>query len=435
MDASRGTEATADSSTTVTLTSRAVPASDQLFERILAADESPLAYWESPSGDRLAGVGAAATIREPGFDQIVRKADQHFTTLEYTGPPEARPRMIGGRSFTENTRGPPWATFPSGYFFLPRHLVVAQDDSTYHTVTAAPGEVDDAIDEVEGRIPTEEREPLTITDTEPYPSRAAWNTSVTKVGDRIATGRIKKAVLAHSLAVSLNRPPRAEEAVERLRRLNPGCFINLIRPRSQAMFLAATPERLVSREGTAISTAALAGSMRRGESDEDDDRLSNALQSDGKESHEHALVVDSIEADLQSLGAVVAIKDRCVKRLRSVQHLYTPIEATHDDPPHVLEAVDALHPTPAVGGLPRDDALALIEEIETFDRGWYASPYGWFDENGDGSFTVGIRSGLIDGEQGHVFAGAGIVDGSEPADEWEEVQWKYRPMLDALHDQ
>lgn len=434
MDGSRGRASSESGSTAVELVSDATPASDDLLETILDSDRVPLAYWESPNGIRVAGLGCACATTQSSFDAIERRADNIFDRIHYDGPTLARPRMIGGRSFLASDPQSPWSAFPAGYFVLPRHLVVTDGSETYHTVTAPRDAVDDTRDELNLDQLAHRTQSLSVEWTSPEPSRDVWTASVEQLRSRIADGGIKKAVLAHSLALTLDRTPDARECIHRLRELNAGCFINLFQPQPDTTFLAATPERLVTLDGSSMNTAALAGSMRRGASEADDDRLSDALLSDGKESHEHALVVESIESDLSALGARVSIDARRVKRFRSVQHLYTPIHATHDEPPHVLRVVDQLHPTPAVGGIPRSEALRVIDQTESFDRGWYASPFGWFDANGNGSFAVGIRSGLLTGDGGHLFAGAGIVEESEPDEEWEEVQWKYRPMLDALND-
>ncbi|MDZ7730484.1 MAG: chorismate-binding protein [Natrialbaceae archaeon] len=121
-----------------------------------------------------------------------------------------------------------------------------------------------------------------------------------------------------------------------------------------------------------------------------------------------------------------------VHRLATIQHVRTPITGTLSDGQHVLDIVDALHPTPAVGGVPIDRAWKMIQETETFERGWYAAPIGWFDAEGDGEFTVGIRSGLVRDRDLTLFAGNGIVAESDPEDEWAEVALKVRPILDEL---
>jgi len=147
---------------------------------------------------------------------------------------------------------------------------------------------------------------------------------------------------------------------------------------------------------------------------------------------EHEVVADAIREQLEPFASSVGTGDQSVRRLATVQHLRTPISAELAGDEHVLSLVEALHLTPAVGGLPPDAALETIRRTETFDRGWYAAPVGWFDASGNGTFAVAIRSALARGDAATVFAGAGIVADSDPDREWDEVQLKYRPMLDEL---
>jgi menaquinone-specific isochorismate synthase len=128
----------------------------------------------------------------------------------------------------------------------------------------------------------------------------------------------------------------------------------------------------------------------------------------------------------------VNVGEREIKQLSNIQHLRTPITAMLDDETHVLDVVEALHPTPAVGGLPPERARTVIGETEPFDRGWYASPVGWFDAAGDGEFVVGIRSAVGGGHDATLYAGNGIVADSEPEEEWAELAPKFRPVLDEL---
>ncbi|MFC7137371.1 isochorismate synthase MenF [Halobaculum litoreum] len=195
--------------------------------------------------------------------------------------------------------------------------------------------------------------------------------------------------------------------------------------------LRPAPERLVRREGEVVQTEALAGSMPRGDTPEADDEYARALLDSEKLQHEQRLVVDTICDQLAAFGTV-GEGEQGIRKLTNIQHLKTPINAVLDGDTHVLELVEALHPTPAVGGLPLEAALATIRDTETWDRGWYASPVGWFDAAGDGEFAVGIRSGVAGGREATLFAGNGIVGDSDPDDEWDELQPKVRPIMDEL---
>jgi menaquinone-specific isochorismate synthase len=144
------------------------------------------------------------------------------------------------------------------------------------------------------------------------------------------------------------------------------------------------------------------------------------------------VVREAVREQLEPFASAVRIGDRTVRKLATVQHLETAVRADLDGDHHVLDLVEALHPTPAVGGMPQDAALRTIREAEAFDRGWYASPVGWIDAEGDGRFAVAIRSAVARDRTVSLFAGAGIVADSDPDREWGELQLKYRPVLDEL---
>lgn len=181
---------------------------------------------------------------------------------------------------------------------------------------------------------------------------------------------------------------------------------------------------------------ALAGSAPRGSTPEEDRRLGEGLQVSAKERIEHAIVVDALRAALADIAPRVVVSSVPeLLKLQNVQHLRTrlAVELTH--PRTVLELVERLHPTPAVGGLPRDAALGWIAEREGLDRGWYGGPVGWVNRRGEGEFAVAIRSALLRGEEALLFAGCGIVADSDPDQEYAESWLKLQPMLSALRQE
>ena len=188
------------------------------------------------------------------------------------------------------------------------------------------------------------------------------------------------------------------------------------------------------RDSTPEAFPCPAGSARRGATEEEDRRLGEVLRADPKELHEHAVVVQALREGLEPLCSRLDIPEAPdLLCLPNVQHLHTPIEGLLNADRGVLELVERLHPTPAAGGLPRDAALPLIRQWEPFDRGWYAGPVGWVDGRGDGDFAVAIRSALIRRQEAFLYAGCGIVAGSDPEREYAESCLKLRPMLWALN--
>jgi isochorismate synthase len=203
--------------------------------------------------------------------------------------------------------------------------------------------------------------------------------------------------------------------------------------RGPRTFLGATPERLVSLRGRELHTVAMAGSTRRAPDATTDDTLAADLMESDKEREEHAVVVAMLREALGPVVERLEVGSRPqVVRLRHVQHLVTPVSGWLRDDADVLTLVERLHPTPAVGGTPRELALELIAEEEPHERGWYAGPLGWVDRHGDGEFVVALRSGVVHGSQATLFAGCGIVADSDPEREWEESSAKLLALGSAL---
>lgn len=218
-----------------------------------------------------------------------------------------------------------------------------------------------------------------------------------------------------------------------LRQRYPECYSFSIASGRGQSFIGASPERLVRVADGRMHTAALAGSAPRGESASEDAALAQALLHSEKDLREHRLVLDAIAGSLADLG--LKLEHPATPRLlglANVQHLNTPISAALPPGVHILDLVERLHPTPAVGGVPQAEALTAIRRLEPFARGLYAGPQGWVDHRGGGEFFVGIRSALIDGRTATAYAGAGIVAGSEPEKELAETELKFRALIGAL---
>ncbi len=434
------------------LISRSVEIPTPSFRAILADADAPRTVWTAPDEPTVVGGGTAATLAANGPDRFAAVRDAAevlFSSPDSSPAPEvARPRLFGGFSFHDDHDGetPPWSGFPGARFVLPRVQVVDADDATWLTVNAAgPDATVDAVEELLAR--TRDRladlpEPGPIAGPPGVASRTrttdhdAWNASVTAATDRIRSGELRKVVLAQALECALESDLSAPDVLARLADRYPDCYRFLVEPaddrRGDAAFLGATPERLVRRRGRTVETGALAGTTGRGETPAEDDWLAAELRESEKNVHEHELVADAVREQLAPLASSVSTGDRTVRPLATVQHLWTPITAELDADDHVLDIVEALHPTPAVGGLPPDRALETIRETEPFERGWYAAPVGWFDDAGNGSFAVALRSALVTDRTATLFAGVGIVADSDPDAEWDEVELKYRPILDEL---
>lgn len=392
--------------------------------------------------------GAAATLTANGrgrFESLREQASALFERLDGTEqlPERARPRLFGGFSFTDahaREASETWKGYPGARFVLPEvQLTVLPSKAWLTTSAVGPGAAATATrrlrtwrDRLAALPEFDVLNPPGVRSRSAVPGRKQWRRQVRSVTDRIERNHLEKVVLAQSLTARLEHPLSVTDTLHRLGTNYPDCYRFLFEPESGNAFFGATPERLVTVEGRHLETEALAGSIGRGENPREDETLATELLESHKNTHEHELVVDAIREQLSAFSADLSFGERQALRLANVQHLHTPIHATLDDDEHVLSLVDALHPTPAVGGLPPEDALRTIRETETFHRGWYAAPVGWFDGDGNGTFAVAIRSGIANGRTATLFAGAGIVADSDPDREYEELQLKYRPILDEL---
>lgn len=251
--------------------------------------------------------------------------------------------------------------------------------------------------------------------------------------DFIQANHLNKLVLAHAVDIFSQLPIQWIHALHNLRKLHPDCYIFSTSNGKAKTFIGASPERLLSIKNYHLGTDALAGSAPRGQTVTEDAHLANRLLSSEKERREHQVVVDFITQRLLRLGLQPQMADLPrLFQLSNIQHLHTPIQTAIPAHLHPLEIVAELHPTPAVAGMPRDLACQKIRQYEAFERSLYAAPLGWVDSQDNAEFIVGIRSALIEGCHARLYAGAGIVAGSDPEKELAEIQLKLQALMQAL---
>jgi isochorismate synthase len=242
-----------------------------------------------------------------------------------------------------------------------------------------------------------------------------------------------KVVLSRPVTLWLNAPLPLAAVLRRLRAGEPTCTVFSM-PLPDGIFFGASPELLVARHGPAVSSLPLAGTVARGDTARSDADAQGRLAGSEKDRDEHRYVVEAVADALRPFCAALTVpRQPSLVAFRSVAHLGTRISGRLDAPVHVLELVDRLHPTPAVGGTPRADALKVIADGEPDGRGYWAGPVGWVDAAGDGEWMIGIRSARLDDEGTTLTlrAGSGIVAGSDPDAEAAETDVKLAAVLDA----
>jgi salicylate biosynthesis isochorismate synthase/menaquinone-specific isochorismate synthase len=254
--------------------------------------------------------------------------------------------------------------------------------------------------------------------------RQHWSARVERALQAIARGTLSKVVMARTVDVEAETPLHPESLLAALESRHPSCRCFLVRGDDGSAFLGATPELLCSIEGDRLETEALAGSAPPAEAP--------SLLGNAKELREHQWVVEHITQALRGVAAEVTHPpEPGLRVLANVAHLRTPIAARLLPGRSARDVVAALHPTPAVGGVPTDAALRFIAEEERFDRGLYAGVVGWVAP-GRAELAVALRSALVRGKRARLFVGAGIVEGSSPEREFEETELKARALLEAL---
>jgi isochorismate synthase len=391
----------------------------------LLAMPGPAYVW----GDVECGLGTAAVVAASGttrFADVRTQADALFARI-VREPHVAPPRLVGGAAFTAGgcAGAECWRELDDARFMLPRWRYCRGSRGAMLTLALADGESE--------RDLRGERDCLLALLAEPPPLAnapaiatceqlplATWRRAIAEVMAVIAGGECAKVVIARAARLVAKAPIDPRTVLARL--LTPATTRFAVRV-GQTCFLGASPERLVVRRGAAVHADALAGSGTS----------ATALLASSKDRREHAFVVTAIAESLAPWCTRLDVPATPTTRaLRDLVHLHTPIAGVVHPGAHVLDLVAALHPTPAVAGVPTRDALAWIARVEPAARGWYAGPFGWFDASGDGSFVVALRSGVLDGASATIFAGAGIVEGSDPDAEYHETALKQRALAVAL---
>ncbi len=417
-----------------------------LFD-ILKARNTSLFFWAEPDNAQVwAGIGCEARVTADGserFDIIRQKAAgllSNVTDLNEPPTPTFPPRLFGGFGFSTVPAAEPWTDFSPADFILPRIQATRLNNETWLTVNhwLGPDEQPEALRtmlEAEARA-------LHPQPVSPHPclleandqiSFLQWQTIVEQAVRFIRAGEMQKVVLARTRAAQFDMSIDPLSALKRLNQRYLQTYRFLFSPRPGRAFFGATPELLARVEKPHVYSVALAGSIASGTSPIEIDALAEALLNSPKDRHEHALVVEAIRGVLEpmtvrlELGSIPKIR-----RLANIQHLETPVQGVLADGHDIHDVISALHPTPALGGVPRQSALDFILHNEPVTRGWYAAPIGWLDAEGNGLFAVAIRSALCDGNKALLYAGAGIVDGSDPMREWQETELKFQPLMEAL---
>ncbi len=436
----------------------------EAFDRSGASDRF---YWERPSEGRSIGAfGCAEAIEVEGegrFAEAAERAERLYTRVFVSGPGVpalAGPFLVGGFAFSDAVSiQPHWRDFPAGRLVLPEATISVAGGRSWCTLvrrvdpeqagTSVPSICADlraGLDRVSGLlsncglIETSGSSSESVADAcvpVDYRARAdrahdEYRAQVEAALHEIAAGGFEKVVLARSISVREKGDYNPCALLSTLRRAHPTCAIFAV-ARPCGVFLGATPECLMKLSDGRIETASVAGSAPRGRSPEEDLELGRQLRESKKEQAEHAFVLRALcDALAPHCDALEVRESPRLMRLQDIQHLETPISGQLRARRSILELLGSLHPTPAIAGAPREAALEWLSRNENLDRGWYSGPIGFADSEGGGEFYAALRSAILRGGEAQLFAGAGVVAGSDPEAELRETRLKLRAMLAPL---
>ncbi len=417
-------------------------------------------FWERPDHEMAVAAGnRVALIKNTGSNRFEKVSDQadallsrvsHFSEISHS---MAGAHLVGGFSFFDQPLSGAWSPLGNASFFLPEWFLVRDGQFSMINITR-PWNAIDSLDGIRDwfsnwihdfieRLSTNlERSRILQDDTAPGKNitcleadheHLRWINNVQMARDGIRNKLYRKIVIARDLRLRTENRVSSTKLVHFLRKEYPSCYSFMYQLNGEATFLGSTPEKLLSLQSQYVKTEALAGSIPRGLTATQDTINEKKLLESTKDREEHAYVLDSIKEKLHQITDSLEHAPRpVIKKYANVQHLCTPVAASLSSEMNAVDIVSRLHPTPAVGGYPESGALHHIQELEQFERGWYAGPIGWFNSNRRAEFSVAIRSGLIRRKHIQFFAGCGIVEDSDPEAEWAETRLKFLPMQKGL---
>ncbi|MCW8995692.1 MAG: isochorismate synthase [Psychromonas sp.] len=340
---------------------------------------------------------------------------------------------FGGLAFQQ--QGAQWQDFPAIYFIRPAlefNLGKKELTLTCHFNGQHP--ISDTLALVKRLqkaqpLSTANNKVLSRTDS---PNQQQWADLIEQTIEYKAL--IPKVVLSRETELVCQNKINHLDLLEQWQQANPNSFHFSLQFSEKHAYISCSPERLFRREKCNLKTEALAGTINRGRNEREDDFLLQNLLTDKKIDRENYLVQEFIISNLKTLKAQVKCDDAYVLQLQSVQHLCVPINATLNANTTDANLLYHLHPTPAVGGCPKQPALQFINDKEPYLRGWYAGTVGYLRHD-TSDFSVAIRSALITGNKIKLFAGAGIVTGSIATQEWQELDNKIQTVLEIIENE
>ncbi len=349
------------------------------------------------------------------------------------------PLFFGITKFPSEIKGEFWIDFSDSKWFAPKLMLHQEENKHYLVVNFIYyAGVDEYLHTVVEKLLQEDALPSSKSAVSYKISDLGvndWDEKINYALKNISDGTIEKIVLARYIDLDLSGQPRIKSIIKKLEEQFPDCY-TFVYKSGQSFFFGSSPEKLFSIQNRLLQTDALAGSIKRGDTEDADLILQEQLLNDKKNLSEHNAVINFLKDQLTPLADEVSIENKpVIKKLSNIQHLYTPIAAKLKKGVSVFSLLEKIHPTPAVCGIPPHTSQNLINEIENFERGLYAGALGWVGLNDTAEMFVGIRSAVLKENRLRAFAGGGIVKGSNSADEYNETVLKLKPILSLFENE
>lgn len=399
----------------------------------------PRVFWMNREKNlTLAGVGSADSIR---FNATVTNSESFQLLIRNLSSKDPAARYIGGFRFNNlEKQDGIWDSFPSFLFVLPLIQISVEKNRCHmschlwlengNEAEKKTGELLDALDALQPENASPQEMLPEIRRITCIPDRNLWTEQCRKALHLFESGTMDKIMLARRTVLEFSHGFSPMLYLLRYPYPRNSTYRFYLEPEENRAFISFTPERLYSRNGQVMQTEALAGTCMKETINGSDLLASEMLLNSEKDIREHGFVKDTIYRELLPVSSSVEMEENLrVLQLNRLAHLYTRCTATLK-PECCSDStiLSLLHPTPAVGGVPKEAAMQHIMDLEPFCRGWYAAPVGWISRD-NAEFSVGIRSALVNGKITNLYSGAGLVRGSDPDLEWEEVEQKIGDIM------
>lgn len=353
---------------------------------------------------------------------------------------ETIPLFLGGMKFSPEEVSNIWTDYYDSDWFIPEFLFIKKSDEyfvilNHHTNNLSEEIFQDSFEAAEQLIShlnksSQLSSNLVISSNIYDPAeKFRWINQVNSALKQIAEGEVQKIVLSRQVQLELKASPNFELILSELNNLYPRCYI-FVYKKNDSIFFGASPETLARISNGWVEADALAGSIPRGFDSVEDEKFANELLNSTKNLSEQKAVVEFITNSFAQFSEeIIYDPNPKIRKLLNIQHLWTSIRAKLNTNQTIFSILKNIHPTPAICGVPWTNALVSIRKMENHSRGMFAGMVGWFNFENEGEFAVAIRSALIKDNIIYAFAGCGIVDGSDPEQEFEESELKLKPIL------